>query len=233
MRRSTLWLVLCSASGCVYSPPIRGLHAGMPDRVGRAQLEVGGTVGGWSAGIGFYVTPPTTGGPHVAYGLSDTLVLEAGANLNFVEGLWATTWAGVRMVRSKDLGDEVHLVGDLEVGGGIGLGGRTGFSQHEREPWTSHAAYGLYEGAGVGLRWRWLGGFLRGRLDASANSAAPATLWPTVMLGLEAKPGNHVVFAMGTGWGGFWQPAKGFVGLWFYQAQVAFLFDLVPVNSRP
>ena len=224
MRRFFSLLSVGALLGCnpTYAPPIRGLHAGMPDRVAKGQLEVGGAAGGWSL--------PTTGGPHVAYGYDDHVVLEAGANLNFVEGHWATGWAGVRLVRSRPLGHELHLVGDLELGAGAGLGGRL---RGETRPWTSLGAYGLYEGLGFGLRWRWLGAFLRGRLDATASSDAPSTLWPSVTLGLEAKAGPHFVFALAGSRGGYWNQADGVVGIWLYEAQASFLFDLVPVTSAP
>lgn len=219
-----LCLLLLAATGCTYAPPIRGLHAGMPDRIGRGQLEVGGAAGGFSTGTS--LSAPTTGGPHVAYGLSDSLVVEGGANLNFVEGLWATTWLGVRLVRSKELGQEIRAVGDLEFGGGFGLGGRV-FRGEATPPQglTSHFAGGFYQGLGVGLRWRWLGAFLRARLDASGGSATPGTLWPSLGLGVEARAGQHVVFGLGGGAFTFWNEGSRFVGPWFfYQATVALVF---------
>ena len=222
MGRVGIGLVWVGAMmGCypTYAPPIRGLHAGMPDRVARGQLEVGGTVGGFSL--------PTTGGPHVGYGLSASLVIEGGANLNFVEGHWATAWGGVRLVRSKELGREVRLVGDLELGAGLGAGG---VARNDDTPWTRRFAYGMYEGLGVGLRWRWLGAFLRARLDSVATSSGASTLWPSAMLGLEARAG-HLLFSVGGGRWAYWNEVDGLVGSWFYQAQVALLFDLVP--QRP
>lgn len=239
MGHSLVSLVLLGAVGCTYAPPIRGLHGGMPDRVARGQFELGGAAGGFSVGSG--LSAPTTGGPHVAYGLRDTMVLEGGANLNLVEGAWATTWAGVRLVRSKALGQEVHLVGDLELGAGVGLGGavlgtpqpRTGAPKPA--PWTSRYVAGFYEGLGVGLRWRWLGAFLRGRLDASASTAAPSTLWPSLVLGFEARAGAHVILALAGGTFTYWHEGLVLLGPWFfYQAQVTFLFDLIPKpTSRP
>jgi hypothetical protein len=218
MGRTAVSLVLLACVGCVrtYSPPIRGLLAGMPDRVARGQLEVGGTVGGFSL--------PTTGGPHVGYGYSDTLVIEGGANLNFVDGYWATGWGGVRLLRSKALGNEVRLVGDLELGAGLGAGG---VERNDSSRWTKRFTWGMYEGLGVGLRWRWLGAFLRGRLDSSETTSGAATLWPTVMLGLEARAGP-LVFSVGGGRWAYWNQTDGLVGWWFYQGQVSLLFDLVP-----
>lgn len=226
-----LCLLLLAATGCIYAPPIRGLHAGMPDRIGRGQLELGGTAGGFSTGNG-WLSAPTTGGPHVAYGWSDTVVLEAGANLNFIEGLWATTWAGVRLLRSKDLSSGVRVVGDLELGAGFGLGGHVyeggpppAPAAARPAPWTSRWAGGFYEGLGIGLRWRWLGTFLRVRLDTNGSTAAPSTLWPSVGLGLEARAGRHLVFGLGGGAFTFWNENHRHVGPWFfYQATVALVF---------
>lgn len=225
-----LCLLLLAATGCTYSPPIRGLHAGMPDRLGRGQVEIGGAAGGFSTGSG--TSAPTTGGPHVAYGWSDTVVLEGGANLNFVEGLWATTWAGVRLLRAKELSNEVRLVGDLELGAGFGLGGRVYEggpgpppAAAEPVPWTSRWTGGFYEGLGIGLRWRWLGAFLRVRLDTSGSTGAPSTLWPSVGLGLEARAGQHLVFGLGSGAFTFWNESTPSAGpFFFYQATVALVF---------
>ena len=224
MERSLGWLVVLGALGCIptYAPPIRGLHAGMPDRLGRGEVELGGTAGGTIAPPSY----PTTGGPHLGYGLSRTLVLEVGGNLNFVVGSWATIWLGVRLPRERRLGRELKLVSDLELGAGAGLGGATASTT---SPWR-HTAFGFYQGLGVGLRWRWLGGFARVRLDASQGDVTPATLWPSALLGAEARAG-HFVFALGAGAGGRWNTVDGFVGFWFYQAQVTMVFDLVPGAS--
>lgn len=224
MGRGLAVVVLWGALGCSYSPPIRGLHPGMPGRLVRGQLEIGGDLGGAGFRSGG-VTAPTTGGPHVAYGLSDTLVVEGGANLNFFEGAWATAYAGVRLSRSKPLPNGLQLVGELEAGAGLGIGGRT---RDASAPSWASPSYGLYEGFGLGLRGKWLGAYLRGRLDASASTTAPATLWPTLMVGLEARAGSHVAFGLGTGLGGYWNERDALVGLWFYEAQVALLFDLLP-----
>ena len=228
MGRGLAGVVLLGALGCAYSPPIRGLHPGMPGRLVQGQLEVGGEAGGGGLTNGGLVTAPTTGGAHVAYGLSDTLVVEGGANLNLFEGAWATAYGGVRLSRSKPVaGGGLRLIGELELGAGLGLGGRVNASA---APWASYQSYGLYEGLGVGLRWNALGAYVRGRLDASVSNTAPATLWPTLMAGLDARAGEHVVFGVGAGMGGFWNRTQGLVGIWFYEAQVALLFDLRPAK---
>jgi hypothetical protein len=228
--RSLIALVLLS--GCAFSPPIRGLHVGMPDRVARGELELGVTAGGFStAGR---PSAPLIGAAHVAYGLRETMVLEAGANVSLFEGAqWATTWAGVRMIRSKALGSSLRLVGDAEFGAGVGLGG-IDFSPPPKSgvtpaPWTSRHVGGFYGGLAVGLRWHWLGAFLRARLDASASTAAPSTLWPTVLMGLEARAGKYLVFALAGGAFTFWNDGRvePLVPGFFYQAQVSLLFDLL------
>ena len=47
-------LLAVTACNPAFGPPIRGLHAGMPGRLGAGQLEVGGSAGG--------LTLPTVGG---------------------------------------------------------------------------------------------------------------------------------------------------------------------------
>ena len=62
MGRGLAGVVLLGALGCTYSSPIRGLHPGMPGRLVRGQLEVGGAVGGGGLMAGNSATAPTTGG---------------------------------------------------------------------------------------------------------------------------------------------------------------------------
>ena len=105
MVRGIVGLMLCSR--CVtMSTPVRGLPGGMPDRVAHHQLEVGGVIG-TIFGVdenGGHVLAPTIGGPQIAYGLLDNLVLEAGANLELVNLHWATHWVGARLVHRQPLG---------------------------------------------------------------------------------------------------------------------------------
>jgi hypothetical protein len=50
-----------------------------------------------------------------------------------------------------------------------------------------------------------------------------------VVLGLEARAGGHVVFALAGGTFTSWHEGLELLGPWFfYQAQVTFLFDLLP-----
>lgn len=219
MRLSAPVFCLLTLAGCspIYAPPIRGLHAGMPGRVSAGQLELGATWGG--------VTVPTMGGPHVSYGLSDALLIEGGVNLNVLEqpvAPWATGWAGVRATRRLSTGRGIQLIADAELGTGAGLGGRS----REASDWTDLVAYGIYEGFGLGAQWKWLGIYVRGRLDAAASTSAPTTLWPTAMAGLELRPSRRFSFGVGGGYAGYWNTSDRLMNGWFYQAQLAIDFDL-------
>lgn len=183
-------LCLLAFSGCfvTYTPPVRGVLPGMPDRLAKDQLEVAGEVGG-------IISAPTTGGPRVSYALSDTLTLEAGGNLDFVVGLWATTYIGARINRRWQLSEDVRFSADFEFGGGAGMGGRDSAGTD----WKSLAVGGVYDGIGVGLRWRWLGAFIRARVDGAASNRAPMTLWALAAGGLEAKILDRVVVSASAG----------------------------------
>ncbi|MFT3710565.1 MAG: hypothetical protein QM817_23315 [Archangium sp.] len=212
-------VLLLALTGCspIYSPPIRGLHLGMPDRVSAGELEVGAEAAAW--GQTFL---PATGGAHFSYGISDLLAVEGGANLNLVEGLWATGWTGVRFIRRRWLGNGFSVSGDLEFGLGGGVGGRDA----ARSPWYTQGAFGVYDGVGLGIRWKWLGAFARARADASVGTLAPSTLWATYMAGLEAKAFDHLVIAASAGAVSYRNQAE-ITGLFaLVQFSAAWLFDL-------
>lgn len=234
MGRLMLLIGVPLLAGCfpTFAPPIRGLHAGMPGRLGAGQLEAGISAGGLAV--------PEVGGPHLAFGLRDWLGVEAGANYNLAAGWnWLTGWGGVRLTRQGPTRSTVRLIGDLELGAGAGVGGRVydscaNFNDrsgrtiptcHAME-WTRVPAYGIYEGFGLGLQWTWLGVFVRGRLDASASGVAPTTLWPTAMLGVEVRPRRWFSFGVGGGYAGYWNQPDRLVSLWFFQAQLAATFDV-------
>lgn len=210
---------LLVSSGCApsFAPPIRGLHSGMPGRLGAGQLEVGGTVGG--------LTVPSVGSPHVGFGIREGLSIQAGANLAVLEEAgpnWATGWAGVLLTRTLKRSGALRLIGDIELGAGGGVGGRIG-----NDEWTSLTALGIYEGLGLGLQWKWFGVYVRGRLDATGGDRLPTTLWPTLMLGVEARPLRWLSFGVGGGYAGYWNKNDRLVSLWFYQAQLALIFDVL------
>lgn len=207
-------------SACAFTPPVRGLHAGMPDRVGAGQLEVGGALGAGLFGAGAEAWP-SAGVVHVAYGVSARLLVEGGAN---VEAHWATGWAGVRVRRSWAFPDDVSLSADAELGAGAGAGG-----SRDRLPpmrWVAPVA-GVYEGFGVGVRKGWLGAFARVRFDASSGPGVPATMWPSFAVGLEARLAGRVVLGVSSGAAAMWNPSLAApAGFWFYQGHAGVLFDV-------
>lgn len=222
MVRGIVGLMLCS--GCVtMSTPVRGLPGGMPDRVAHHQLEVGGVIG-TIFGVdenGGHVLAPTIGGPQIAYGVLDNLVLEAGANLELVNLHWATHWVGARLVHRQPLGAWVFSA-DLELGAGAG-----GTDLRRAPAFVA----GGYLGGGAGFRWKWLGFFARGRVDLSKAVGAALVLWPSLIGGVEARVGDCFVTSLGAGAIASYLPgsAPNFVGV--AQLSVSLLFDLAP--SQP
>lgn len=208
-------------SGCfpVYSPPIRGFGGGMPDRVAKDQLELGGNAAGWR-------TAPTTGGPRMAYGLSDTLILEAGGNLNFFEGLWATVWGGARVLRKWRLTDDFTFSSGFEFGAGAGIGGRASTTRR----WTDLGTAGVYDGVSIGLRYRFLGAFLRGRVDGTVNTHAPMTLWATIAGGLEGVIAQRVIVTLAGG-SVVVSNQPTLFSTWFYEAGLSILLGEIPQKS--
>ncbi len=171
---------------------------------------------------------PFVGGPQVGYGLSDALLLEVGANLALFDGGWATGWGGVRLTHQWPVAGG-RLIGEAELGGGAGAGGQV--PERASSQWATLPAYGVYEGLALGMQWRWLGLYLRGRLDATVSSRAPETLWPTAMVGLEVRPHHRVSFGAGCGWWAFWNRRDHASG-GICEAQLAVVFDVVPRRAE-
>lgn len=222
--RLFLWLLVLGGCNLAFTPPIRGLHAGMPGRLAAGQLEVGGEAGGYQLGSSTALAP-TLGGPHLSYGLTDRLAIEAGANLDVLVLSyfgWATGWAGVRLTQRTRLSQRAWLIGDVELGGGGGVGGSAGGT-----PSGQLLAAGLYEGVGLGVQWRGLGVYLRGRLDASGGDQAPTTLWPSALLGGEVRPVSWLAIGAGGGCAAYWNKHDGLVSGWFYQTQLTLIFDIL------
>jgi len=215
-------LLLC---GCVsFSPPVRGLPGGMPDRVARHQLEVGGALGSvLTVSDTVHVSAPTIGGPHVAYGLLDHLVLEAGVNLALVSLHWATHWVGARVVHRRHIGGWVFSA-DGELG--VGAGGANLTTSRD-------FVAGGYSGGGVGFRWRWLGFFTRGRIDLSQAIGLPLLLWPTMVAGVEARAAGVFVFSFGGGVGAAWSGVGPPSTFGLMELSVSLLFDLQPRVVSP
>ena len=72
-----------------------------------------------------------------------------------------------------------------------------------------------------------MGLFLRGRLDAAGGDRVPTTLWPTLMVEVEVRPVRWLTFGVGGGYAGYWNTRDRMVSFWFYQAQLALIFDVL------
>lgn len=212
-RRALAVIAVC-ASACnpIYAPPVRGAAYGAPSRLQGGRVEIGG------AAIG--PASPWAGGPHVAVGVDDALSVEAGGNFSAHGGAWALGWLGVRLTRTPE--DTIDFVGDLELGGGAGVGGANGESA---VPWNERGAGGGYVGLGAGVHAEDGALYLRGRLEVSAADRLPVTLWWTALLGLDVTIERVLALGFAMGFAGYHNDldsAAGFV----WQAQTAVLFDL-------
>lgn len=222
--RATGWIAIAALLfGCnpVYAPPVRATHAGAPARLEAERMEIGGAAAGLSN--------PMAGGPHVAVGLEDWLSLEAGGNFNFFAQGWALGWLGARLTRPPEY--EVDWVGDLELGGGLGVGGAS-CASGECGTWSEILAGGGYGGFGVGIRADVATVYVRSRLEVSAARDIPVTFWPTAMLGVDFLIERVFAFGAGGGYLGLGNEHEWYHG-YFYQLQVAILFDLPSQPEEP
>lgn len=218
MRRTALAVLLMTACSPVYSPPVRGLHAGMPGLLSDRQLEVGATLGG--------MVSPSVLVPHLALGLRDGFAFELGANFNVATASWAMGWSGARLTLEKNMGIGRKLYGDFELGAGFGAGGADG-PPKTATPWHLLRAYGMYGGFGVGVRTGYFGVYSRARVDASDGERTGTTLWPSVILGFEMRVAHHLVLGLAGGYLGMFAPGLTMNG-WMYQGQLRYFFD-VPI----
>ena len=218
MRWGALAVLLMTACNPVYSPPVRGLHSGMPGLLSDRQLEVGATIGG--------LVYPSVLVPHLALGLRDGFSFELGANFNVGSQNWAMGWSGARLTLDKHLGVGRKLYGDFELGAGFGAGGSDG-PPRTMTAWNLLRAYGMYGGVGVGVRTGYFGVYGRARMDASDGERTGTTLWPSAILGVEMRIAHHLVLGLAGGYLGVFSPGFTLHG-WLYQGQLRYFFD-VPI----
>ncbi|MBN2496795.1 MAG: hypothetical protein JXR96_19550 [Deltaproteobacteria bacterium] len=208
-------MFLLFIQGCVYSPPIRGTHYGAPGRLKAGRLELSGASGMVISDGTNAVDEPRLfyGGPGLALALNDWLQLEAGGELSQLggsfkgkdvkvkENFWAQGYLGARFT-ARWAGRYASSAADLELGFGLGAGGRD--ASEENEPgWDEHFTFGAYAGAGVGIDVSWFSVFVRARLQESKAYAVPATLWGSGVLGLQARMFDKVSLHAAIGLAGY------------------------------
>jgi len=232
VRRATL--ILCAVAGCnpTYAPPVRAFQYGAPARLTEGRVEIGGTVGGLAV--------PNVGGPHIAIGIRDWVAVEAGANLQLLGEGWAMGFVGPRFSWAPHRKNPIHLITDLELGVGAGVGGELngGAVPGSRDcppcdslKWSDRFAWGGYQGIGFGEQIHWFSIYARVRVEESTATHLPTTLWPSVSLGLEANIRKRAAITIAGGYMGYTNSVDHVNG-WFYQVGVALFFDAFPRHDH-
>jgi len=225
VRFATLTVLVLGGCNATYAPPIRGFQYGAPARLTEGRVEIGGTAGG--------LVVPDVGGPHVAVGLRDWVALEAGGNFLLLGGgQWAMGFAGPRFSFAPHRYRPVHLIADLELGLGAGVGGilQGGDAPSDQCPqcderkWTDRVAWGGYQGFGLGAQIHWFSIYMRAHLEESTATNIPTTLWPSVSVGLEANIKKRAAITIGGGYLGYTN-TQDHANAWFYQIGVTVFVD--------
>lgn len=217
-------LVVC---GCntYFAPPIRAVQYGAPARLEEGRIEVGGTAGGFAI--------PDVGGPHLGVGIRDWLALEVGGNLALGYGRdsWALAYLGPRFSYAPHRAQRVHLISDLELGVGVGVGGVRdsnatpspdchcdGLAGFDR------IASGGYAGIGIGAQISWFSIYARTRVEASTATNVPTTVWPSASVGIEFNFRKRAALTLGGGYIGYVNSVDK-IHAWFYQIGITAFFD--------
>ncbi len=236
MRLATVvGAALVASGGCntYYAPPIRAVQYGAPARLEAGRVEVGGTAGGFLL--------PDVGGPHIGVGIRDWVALEAGGNLalDYVKDSWALAWLGPRFSYAPHRERRVHLISDLELGVGVGVGGVRDSNAPPSKDCTDcdgrsgwdRIASGGYAGVGIGAQIAWFSVYARTRLEASTATNVPTTLWPSASVGIEFNVHKRAAITLGGGYIGYVNRSDQ-AHAWFYQLGVTLFFDAF-VARRP
>jgi hypothetical protein len=148
------------------------------------------------------------GGPSAGIIVAPDLAVELGADLSLVddEARWALGVAGLRytfnQLRSEDRSGAAF---DLELGGGLGVGGNTSGESLPLE----RLAGGGYFGFGAAYHAdEWFAAFLRSRVQLSDAEQSPMTFWWQVLIGPEVTIGP-VSFYVAGGYAGFENDLEG------------------------
>ena len=234
MRRSLLIalagsLLVAAAAACnpTFAPPLRAVQYGAPARLTEGRVEIGATAGGFAI--------PDVLSPHVGVGIRDWVALEVGGNF-WVEDSrrysWAMGFIGPRFSYAPHRERRVHLISDLELGVGAGLGGvRDGNDAPSGEcrdcdgrSALDRTAGGGYVGGGIGAQISWFSLYGRARVEVTTAENVPTTTWPTASVGAEFNIHKRAALTLAAGYIGYINTSDQVHG-WFYQMGVTFFID--------
>lgn len=204
--------MMTSLVGCVYSPPVRTTHYGIPGKLQGGKLEVGGCA-----------YPGPVGAAFVALSLSDLVQVEAGSNL---APAWALGFAGLRLTLDRPLNGK-GFAADVEFGAGAGAGGAFDDDGSSSLEWSDLFAYGGYLGAGVASHLNENGGgFLRTRVQVSKADRIPATVWVSLLAGVQITAHDLVNFSFGIGFGGYGNAVHTVAPIFLFEFGLSIEFEI-------
>ncbi|HEX6835384.1 MAG TPA: hypothetical protein VF334_02370 [Polyangia bacterium] len=236
VRFTTFAVALALSAGCdpYYAPPLRAVQYGAPARLEQGRVELGVSAGGLAV--------PDVISPHLGVGLRDWVAIEAGGNFtaDFGRQAWALGFVGPRFSYAPHRERSVHLISDLELGVGAGVGGvRHGNELPGRDcpgcdglAGYDRVAGGGYVGVGLGAQIAWFSLFARGRIEATTASNVPSTAWPSASVGMEINLRKRAALTVAGGYIGYFND-RDFANAWFYQLGVTFFIDAFPRRREP
>lgn len=178
-------LVMGSACAPIYAPPVRTGNFGAPGRLPAGQMEVAAATAGALAPYGL-------AGANVGYAVRPDLIVQGGVDTGFND--FALAWGGVQLPRKLQLSRRWSLAADLELGLGVGVGGRNDCDDPDAcdvddIAWFRRAAGGGYLGAGGAVRFGPVSLYSRARAQVTDASGLPMTTWVSLFGGFHV----HIV----------------------------------------
>lgn len=199
---AALMLALPAMVGCspVFAPPVRSTHMGPPRPHRKGEVELGGAANMYGSG-----------GPWANVTLTPSVSLNLGSDLKLTDNEnWAMGHAGLRYTLGGADGRRTGWFGDLELGGGLGVGGIN--TRYERR-WHERLAYGGYVGLGAAYRfYEWLGLFARAQAELTDAKGVSSTFWASGVFGPNFNAGP-VSFYIAVGLGYYYNQYDSNAGL--------------------
>lgn len=191
LRAVLILLVLGGAlSACnpVFSPPIRSVHIGSPRPTRPRVVEISGAAGvPWGNGAAMVSVPAGEG-----------VWFDGSLDMRYFDSeQWTIGNAGVRLVLFQEPDKETGFFADVELGGGVGVGGvdeREGGAANDQE-WYERFAYGAFAGMGAAYHvTTWFSWFARGRVQVSKAEYLPVTFWASGLTGPQFTMGPFSLY---------------------------------------